>query len=77
MTITTEVVRNIYNDDNGAFVSVSPAPDEGCGVQLRTIDKRSQEWYGTFNFSLPSNLAREVAKAILKAADEADERDAK
>ncbi len=71
MAYSTEVNRRIYNDDYGVFIEVGPDAD-GLGglVEVRTIDAESKKHYGELRLTIDPEMAKQLAFALLKAADE-------
>lgn len=71
MSVTTEVIRRVYDNDNGVFIEIGPDLDGlGC-VELRTVGKESTDYYGKFNIIFCSKeQLKMLSKAINQAADE-------
>lgn len=71
MSYTLEKHLRIYNDKEGVFVQVRPNPDVPEDlIQIETIDKASQEWYGNFRFSLSKQEAKLLAQALIELVGE-------
>lgn len=68
---TVENVHRVFHrDGDGAFVEVGPDGDGvGC-VEIRTTGKPSEEFFGAVRLVLDPGMARLVADALRRAADE-------
>lgn len=73
MSITTEVVRNVWHDKEGCAISVGPDGDGLDMVRVRTLDTKSAEYFGKIDFALTFDIARALGQAIIDAAKEAEE----
>lgn len=71
-TYTTEVVRRIYDNDEGHFISVSPSADFPDGNVMLYVEPKEEEYMGKLRLDLPSAYMRKIGEAILAACDEAD-----
>jgi hypothetical protein len=60
----------IYNNKEGTCITVGPDGELGC-VQVRTADKKSEEWYGKLDFMLQPEAALALGEALVKAAHDA------
>lgn len=65
----TEVSRRIYDGNEGAHVEVAPYDEFLVGVKVGR-DQVSLEWFGDKEISFSPKVARSVAEAMLKCADE-------
>jgi hypothetical protein len=74
MKFSTEVVRKIWDDEDGVYVQVGPDGDSLDLVELRTVDETSEQFYGKIRFVMHPIQAREVAAAILACADEMEKK---
>lgn len=70
-TYETEIVRKIYDNDNGEAVTVSPSGDFPGNVMLY-VEPMHQAYFGDFRLDLPAPFMRQIGKALLAAADEAE-----
>lgn len=70
MGASIEVVRNVYDDDEGVFLQISPDPDTGSWVQISTVDKSSIEHWGDVRLTINPVFARKLAEGILATVDE-------
>lgn len=71
MSFTVEVVRKVYDDENGVFIEIGPDCDGLGGIEVRTTDKESKEYYGDVRLSIHSKKqAVLIGNAILAAAEE-------
>jgi hypothetical protein len=61
---------SVYNNKEGTCIKVGPDGELGC-VQVRTADKRSEEWYGKLDFMLQPEAALALGEALTKAAQDA------
>lgn len=69
----TEVVRRIYDNDEGVYVEVGPDSDALGLVELRTGDKASEDYYGKLRFTMTKEQAIAVGHALIAAAAEVKE----
>jgi hypothetical protein len=72
MTVTTELVRNVWHDKEGVAIQVGPDADGLNLVQVKTYDKKSEEFYGPVRFTMDASIARALGRALINAADDAD-----
>jgi len=71
MSFTVEVVRKVFDDENGVFIEVGPDCDGLGGIEIRTVDKESKEYYGDVRLSIHSKQqAILIGQAILAAAED-------
>ena len=79
MTITTEVTRRVYDDEQGGCIEIGPDHDGLDLVLVRTPNTQSAEWFGKVEFTMDPEFARSFAAAVLAAADDSQsiERDKK
>lgn len=68
---STEVIRRVYDDDDGVYIEVSPDADGLDLVQLSTKGD-SEEHYGKLRLCLVPDQARRLAAAMIACADESD-----
>ena len=67
----TEVSRRVFDGGEGASLVIEPF-DDGF-VAIRTgNDTVSREWFGSHDMSFSPKVARAVAEALLKCADEVE-----
>lgn len=66
----TEIVRRIYENQEGVYLEVGPDSDGLDCVELRTVDTKSKEYFGTINILLPKELARHVGQALIDSSNE-------
>jgi hypothetical protein len=72
MTVTTELVRNVWHDKEGVAIQVGPDADGLNLVQVKTCDAKSEEFYGPIRFTMDADVARALGRALINAADDAD-----
>ena len=65
----TMVTRKVFDGGEGASVEIYPHDEFMVGVRT-TADSVSVEWFGKFETSFSPKVARAVAEAMLKCADE-------
>jgi hypothetical protein len=73
MTVTTELVRNVWHDKEGVAIQVGPDADGLNLVQVKTYDKKSEEFYGPIRFTMDADIARALGWALIRASEEAEE----
>lgn len=62
-----EHVVRIHNSE--ATLEVGTDPDTSSFVEIRTPDKRSEDYYGEIRLALPKEAALLLAAAIKRVAD--------
>lgn len=67
MTITTEVERRVFDDEQGACIAIGPDHDGFGLVFVRTTNASDAEWFGKVEFTMKPNFARAFAQAILES----------
>jgi len=72
MSITTEVVRLVWDDKEGVAIAVGPDADSLGLVRVRTHDLKADEYFGRFDVTFPPSLTRAIGEAMVLAADEAE-----
>lgn len=72
MTVTTELVRNVWLDKEGVAIQVGPDADGLNLVLVKTYDKKSEEFYGPVRFTMDAVVARALGHALIGAADDAE-----
>lgn len=71
MSFSQEVVRRIYDDDEGVYIEVGPDSDGLGGIEIRTTNTESKEFYGDIRCAIHSKeQAILISKAILAAAED-------
>lgn len=66
-----EVSREIFDGGDGASVVVAPWDSEMVGIKVAR-NQVSIEWFGDKEMSFSPKVARAVAEAMIKCADEVD-----
>lgn len=59
----------VYDNEDGVCINVGPDGELGC-VQVRTADKKSEEWYGKLDFMLAPAAAMALGKALVQSAQD-------
>jgi hypothetical protein len=60
----TEVIRRVFDNAHGVFIEVGP-DSEGLGlVEIRTVGKTSQEFFGELRLVLNPEMATELVGAL-------------
>lgn len=71
VSFSQEVVRRIYDDDEGVYIEVGPDSDGLGGIEIRTTNTESKEFYGDIRCAIHSKeQAILIGKAILAAAED-------
>ena len=70
-TFTTEVVRRVYDDEEGACIEVGPDCDSLWLVQI-SAEGKSKDFYGDLRIAFVPGFARQIARAMLACANEMD-----
>jgi hypothetical protein len=65
-----EVVRKVYDDDQGVALEVGPDCDGTGLVQLRAVTPASQEYFGSVDLTVTPKMAKLLGEALIKAAEE-------
>jgi hypothetical protein len=74
LKFSTEVVRKIWDDEDGVYYQVGPDGDSLDLVELRTVDEESKKFYGDVRLTMHPLQARQVAAALLACADEMEKK---
>lgn len=70
--VSTDVIRRVWQDQEGVAIDVGPDAD-GLGlVWLRTCDDKAAEYYGKLDVTFEPEIARALGEALVAAADEAE-----
>jgi hypothetical protein len=70
MSSDLDVEVKLYQDGEGVSICMGTCPDVETVMRIRTTHcKKSEEWYGNFDFSLDIKYAEDFANAILKQID--------
>ena len=69
MRYETEVVRRIYDNDEGHAISVGPSADFPGNVMLY-VEKDHIEHFGDVRLDLPAEMMRQIGEALIAAAKE-------
>jgi hypothetical protein len=67
---TLEIHYEVWEDKQGVKLNIGPDSDGFSCVQLCTKDAKSEEYWGKLRVVFPPAIARNVAKALLKCADD-------
>lgn len=68
------VKREVYFGEHSEPVQVGPSRDHGADmVELYTVGEKQQNYWGKISLSLHPSEARELAKALIDAAKDAEE----
>lgn len=63
-------IIRVYDDSEGTFIEIGPDGDGLGGIEVRTVDKNSREFFGEFRIVLSTkDFATKLAQAILELAD--------
>jgi len=69
--VYAEKVYRVFAElGHGEYLEVGPWPDAPDCLSLRTVDKKSQDWFGNFDMSMSADFARKLGAALLAAADD-------
>ena len=63
----TDVVRKIWENQEGVYLEVAPDDDGLECVVLRTVDEASKNYYGDINLMIPKELALLLGQALIDA----------
>ncbi|VWB08396.1 hypothetical protein [Burkholderia lata] len=66
----TEVLRRIYDNASGQYVTVCPSADFSGNVMLFT-EKSQAEYFGEIRLDMPASMMRMIGEALIAAAGEA------
>lgn len=70
MTVTTDVVRRVYLDEEGVYLEIGPGLDFPDVLEVRASDKKSIDWFGAVRFSVTDEFAIALGNALIDAAKE-------
>ena len=49
---SVETIRRVYDDSLGVFLEIGPDSEGNGGIQIRTTNKESEEYFGKIDFTL-------------------------
>lgn len=67
----TEVVRRVFDNDEGHYLTVQPSPDFPGNVMLNS-DPSEEDYFGKQRIDLPAAFMRCLGQALIDAANEAE-----
>lgn len=67
--VSIDVIRRVYQDDEGVFLEVSPDPDI-FGIRVHATKGKNSEWFGDVDFSVSKDVARALGMALIRCADD-------
>jgi hypothetical protein len=70
MPYSTEVIRRVYNDEDGVCIQVGPDADGLDCVEVSTPDPASGEYFGKVRFVVTREFAALLGKALVDAAEQ-------
>lgn len=73
MTVTTELVRNVWHDKEGVAIQVGPDADGLNLFMVKTYDKKSEEFYGQVRFTMDAQVAKALGWALIRAVEDAED----
>ena len=75
MPYTTEVIRRIYNDTQGAYIEIGPDLDGLGSLEIRSgANKASEDYFGKFRFAVGSKeLCRSLIDALNASINQIDD----
>ncbi len=66
--ITIETIQRVFLDDEGVYLEVGPGGD-GFGVEVRTVDQDSSDWFGEVRLFMSKEFCVELGKVLIKAGE--------
>ena len=66
-----EIIRRVYDEDEGRFITVGPDPDGLDAVQI-SVEESEKDYWGEVCLTLSPALARKLAEALIARAGEAE-----
>lgn len=68
-----DVIRRVYPESaEGAHFEIGPWPDAPDCLELRTVDKKSIEYFGAINITMSKDVAIAIAQALLASSADLD-----
>lgn len=78
MSYSVEVIRRVFDDEEGVCIDIGGCQDGIPGVvSIYTEGEKNTKWYGKLYLGISPGQARLLASAILARADEAEKEDEK
>lgn len=74
MRYSLEVVRRVYDDQDGVYLEVGPSPDNTEWVEVRAVDDTSKKYYGDIRFAIMPDQARLLGESLIAASNEASQK---
>lgn len=65
---SVEVIRRVFNDDEGVFIEVGPDSEGLSLIEIRTTEPKSVEWYGKIRLPMSRELALKLGQTLVAAA---------
>lgn len=72
MKCSTEIVRVVWDDEEGVALQVGPDSDSLGLVELRPKDEKAEEYWGKLRLTLHPKMAAALGQALINAAADAD-----
>ena len=69
MKASIELVRKIWDDEEGVCIEVGPSADNPDWIEISTRDAKSKEYFGEINLALPAGFARLLGQSLLAATE--------
>jgi hypothetical protein len=66
----TEIIRRVWQGEDGVYLEVCDWPDGPEFVCLRTNGEKNEEWFGRIEISMSPDYAAELGRALLACAKE-------
>lgn len=67
----TDVIRRVFDEEGQHFVEVRRWPEDPSWIELRTLpEKCSGEYFGLLKLPLSPEMAEELGRALIAAAEE-------
>lgn len=63
-----ETVRRIYDDVEGVFIEIGPDGDALGGIEIRTVNQKSKDFYGDFRVGL---FGKELVRKLIDSLEAA------
>jgi hypothetical protein len=67
----TEVVRRVFDNDEGHAITIGPSGDCPGHVMIYT-EPQHEEYFGRIRLDLPAAMMRQIAQAMMAACAEAE-----
>lgn len=71
MNYSTEIIRNVFDNDECVALTIGADPDGLDCVRLCTSSDAAKAYWGNIELTMPPEFARQIGMALIAAAEDA------